>query len=70
MKQTEQESDSKNDLSPKNRSELAQEYGVSVRTLNRWFKREGLNIPRGIIIPRNLQKIFEKIGFPDKIKRV
>lgn len=62
-------SDSKNVLRPRNRNELAREYGISVRTLNRWFKRESLNIPKGIIIPRNLQIIFEKIGFPDRINR-
>jgi len=69
MEKEEASSESKHQLKPRNRNELASVYGISVRTLNRWFKRESLNIPKGIIIPRNLQIIFEKIGFPDRIER-
>lgn len=68
MENGDQSLDSNHHLRPRNRNELAKEYGISVRTLNRWFKRESLNIPNGIIIPKNLQIIFEKIGFPERIK--
>ncbi len=52
-----------NDLmaKPKYRTELAVEYRISVRTLNRWIKRANLDIPHGLIDPYNLRIIYKKI---------
>ena len=40
-----------NSIKAKSRSEIAYEYGISVRTLKRWFKKGYINIPSGLIDP-------------------
>ncbi|TNF44858.1 MAG: helix-turn-helix domain-containing protein [Cytophagales bacterium] len=37
----------------KSRQEIAQEFGISAKTLSRWFLKEKLNIPKGLISPKN-----------------
>ncbi len=49
---------------PKTRQELANEYGICVRTLRRWITEAGLHIPRGSITPNHLKQIYDKIGKP------
>jgi len=41
----------------KTRKEVAKEYGISERTLYRWFKKANLYIPPGLIDPYHLQII-------------
>ncbi len=50
--------------SSKYRSELATEYGISVRTLYRWMKKANLDIPHGLIDPYHLRIIYKKFGPP------
>jgi hypothetical protein len=57
-------------LFPKYRYQVAEEYGISVRTLNRWFKREHLDIPNGIISPFHLKIIYRTFDIPAKLKVV
>ena len=56
----------KTKITPKTRKELANEYGVDAKTLKTWLKREGLDIPPGLICPKHLALIREKLGNPDK----
>jgi hypothetical protein len=49
---------------PKYRSELAEEYFISLRTLNRWIKRANLDIPHGLIDPYHLRIIYKEFGIP------
>ena len=44
-------------LEPKYRNIVADEYGISLRTLNRWIKKAGLDIPNGLIDPYHLKII-------------
>jgi len=55
-------------LKAKNRQEVAEEYGISVRTLNRWFKKANLEIPSGLIDPYHLRIIYETFGIPKNLK--
>ncbi len=48
----------------KTRERIAAEYGICVKTLNKWLKSVGLEIPRGMICPQSQIKIYEKFGFP------
>jgi hypothetical protein len=48
----------------KTREKVAGEYGICVKTLNKWFKKAELTIPRGMICPKDLIKIYELFGFP------
>lgn len=46
----------------KSRQEIAQEFGISAKTLSRWLLKENLEIPRGLISPKDQQVIYEKFG--------
>jgi len=50
---------------PKTRNEVAGEYMVSVKVLNRWFLEKNLNIPQGLICPGDLRIIYATLGSPD-----
>lgn len=45
--------------------QLAEMYGVSMRTFHRWLKNAEVKVPRGYIKPKALQEIIAKIGDPD-----
>lgn len=51
----------------KTRQEVAGEYGISERTLNKWFEREKLKIPPGLIYPCNLKLIYTTFGIPQNL---
>jgi len=55
-------------LKVKNRKEVAGEYGISVRTLDRWFKKSNLHIPPGLIDLNHLQIIYTIFGDPKDLK--
>lgn len=48
----------------KTRQEIAREYGISRRTLFRWLKREEIELPRGLVSPKNQSRIYEVFGVP------
>jgi uncharacterized protein YjcR len=48
------------------RTELASIYGISTKTLKKWFKDKGINIPQGIIAPEDQKMIFLRLGLPKK----
>jgi len=57
-----------NNLKAKTRKEVAEEYGISPRTLARWFKKVNLRILPGLIDPNHLQIIYETFGAPKDYK--
>jgi hypothetical protein len=48
----------------KTRQQIAREYGISYKTLTRWMKREGLEIPPGLVRPHDCAKIYDIFGHP------
>ncbi len=46
------------------RKELANAYGISTEALRYKLIRENVNIPSGLIYPKDLILIFEKLGTP------
>ena len=52
------------DLKPKTRAEVACEYGINVRTLYRRLRRANIRLPRGLIMPCDLQIIYDTFGIP------
>jgi hypothetical protein len=50
----------------KTRQELANEYGITTRTLNNRLKKANLYIPDGIIFPKYLRKIYNTFGIPSR----
>jgi len=50
----------------KTREKIAGEYGICVKTLNKWLKNAKIEITRGMICPNDQKKIYEAFGFPKK----
>jgi transposase-like protein len=48
----------------KSRQEIAEEYGISPRTLSRWLQKAELDLPRGLVSPKSQEVIYEKFGRP------
>jgi DNA invertase Pin-like site-specific DNA recombinase len=51
-------------LKAKTRQEVALEYGISVKTLNRWLQRANIVLPSGLIKPNHLKIIYSIFGIP------
>lgn len=49
--------------SPKTKYQLAQEMGISLRTLQRWIKKSNLEVPRGLVCPEKQKEMLEKFGY-------
>jgi hypothetical protein len=48
----------------KTKQQIAIEYGICTKTLNKWLKQESIKIHRGLINPKDQELIYEKFGFP------
>lgn len=48
----------------KTRQEVACEYGIDRKTLNRWLKRTNLSITNGLICPSEMELIYQTFGNP------
>ncbi len=48
----------------KSRQQLAREYGVHIKTFMNWLKREGITIEPGVLYPKKVEEIYEKLGKP------
>lgn len=49
---------------PKTKEQLAEEFGVSRRTLYNWLKKHKIEVGRGLILPIKLTEIYSKLGDP------
>ena len=48
----------------KTRLQISEEYGVCTKTFNKWLKKNGIILSRGLITPREQELIYSKLGFP------
>ncbi len=48
----------------KTRQQIAEEYGITPRTLRRWIKKNNINLPKRLICPQEQKKIYEAFGPP------
>ena len=56
-------------ISPKTRQQVAEEYGICVRTLARWIKIHKLPITSNrLLLPKDLILIYETFGYPMVVK--
>jgi hypothetical protein len=51
-------------IKAKTRAEVANEYGIGVRTLYRWLIKANIKVPKDLIKPLHLQIIYKKFGKP------
>ncbi len=52
----------------KTRREIANELGMSYHTLYRKLKKNGIELPSGLVNPENVKKIYAALGYPLPIK--
>ncbi|NUN99243.1 MAG: helix-turn-helix domain-containing protein [Saprospiraceae bacterium] len=50
----------------KTRQQLADEFGISVRTLYRWLTKWNVHLPGGLIRPSDQDAIYRILGKPEK----
>ena len=55
-------------LKSKSRAEVANEYGINVRTLYRWLKKAKIKLPLGLIKPCDLQITYNTFGIPKNLE--
>ena len=48
----------------KTREQFAEEYGILVKTLKKWIKDSGVELPTGVISPAWIERIFQLFGHP------
>lgn len=51
----------------KTRSEIADEYGITVKTLVRKLNKIGIELPPGYIFPNTLKVIYSSLGVPTNL---
>lgn len=51
-------------LKPVTRSQLALAYGISIEALRKKLKREKVLLPHGLVYPKDILRIIEKLGHP------
>ena len=44
---------------------MADEYGVNIRTFLSWCKEAGIKLPNGMLYPKKVEEIYEKLGVPE-----
>jgi len=50
----------------KTRLQIAEEYGISRRTLYRLLKRYKIDLPAGVLPPEAVQRIYQELGRPNR----
>ncbi len=48
----------------KTRLQIAEEYGITPKTLRNRLKKENCNLPKGFLCPKAVEKIYETLGHP------
>jgi transposase-like protein len=49
----------------KSKQQIANEYGICTKTLNKWLKEENIILKRGLITPKRQEIIYKRLGFPN-----
>ncbi len=49
---------------PKTKTEIADEYGINRRTLQRWLKKDEINLYKGLLKRKELALIDPNFGLP------
>jgi hypothetical protein len=48
----------------KTKKQIANEYGICTKTLNKWLMNEKIVLQRGLINPKSQERIYERFGIP------
>lgn len=50
----------------KTRQQMAEEYGISRRTLYRLLKRYKIRLPSGVLPPEAVHRVYQALGVPEQ----
>lgn len=50
----------------KTRQQIADEYGISRKTLYSWLKKAEIKLKNSLITPKELQEIYNEFGLPNQ----
>jgi len=50
--------------SAKSKQQIADEYRICTKTLNKWLKDEKIILRRGLISPKKQELIYKRLGIP------
>jgi len=53
----------------KTKKEVADEYGICVKTLNDHLRKKNIRQIRGLLFPETLREIYKKLGLPAMVKK-
>lgn len=53
----------------KTRQQIAQEYGVTPKTLKSWLEKLAVQLPCCSLTPLLQKRIYEALGYPDSVKK-
>jgi phage antirepressor YoqD-like protein len=48
----------------KSKQQIAEEYGICTKTLNKWLRENNIKFKRGLINPKQQDLIYKKLGIP------
>jgi len=48
----------------KTREQVAEEYGITAKTLKKWIKNSGMELPSGLINPAWQERIYQHFRHP------
>jgi hypothetical protein len=48
----------------KTKTQMAEEYGIDIRTFNKRLDLVGIKLPRGLIFPKDQMRIYKALGPP------
>jgi len=51
-------------LEPKTKAQIAEQMGISLRTLQRWIIKYDMDVPRGLVSPKKQEEIYKRCGYP------
>lgn len=54
----------------KTRQQIAEEYGITPRTLRRWLKKNKIELPKRLICPNEQKLIYKTFGPPEVIDQI
>lgn len=54
------------DVKAMTRQEIAELYKVSWKTLKKRLDKNGIILPRGLVYPNDINKIYEHLGLPQR----
>ncbi|MEM0992567.1 MAG: hypothetical protein AAF806_26645 [Bacteroidota bacterium] len=53
-------------VTPKTRTEIAQEYSISYKTLMRRLKKCAIELPSGLLFSKEQKIVYECLGYPSE----